>query len=87
MAAEAESVGIAFDFLPFSAITMNPEIVAKQGMLIEEANGPVIAYCESGMRCAVVWAFLQDGKMPFHDILTATAKAGYNLEGLRHVLS
>ena len=87
MAAAAEAAGIGFDFLPFTALTMNPKTVAEQGKLIEQANGPVIAYCESGTRCALVWAFLQAGSMPIDEILKATANAGYNLDGLRKILS
>ena len=87
MADAAKDTGIGFDFLPFTALTINSEIVAKQGKLIENARGPVIAYCGSGTRCALVWAFLQAGIMPMDDILKATASAGYNFEALRNVLT
>lgn len=86
MANAAESAGIAFDFLPLTLQRMNAEIIAKQRLLIEEADGPVLAYCESGTRCAVIWAFLQAGNMASDDILQATANAGYNLEGLHFML-
>ena len=86
MSAAAQAAKIDFYFLPFTALTLKPETVIKQGKLIEESKGPVIAYCESGTRCALIWAFLQAGKMPIDDILEATDNAGYNLEGLRGVL-
>ena len=86
MSTAAQAAMIDFDFLPFTALTLKPETVKKQGKLIEESKGPVIAYCESGTRCALIWAFLQAGKMRIDEILQATNNAGYNLEGLRGIL-
>jgi uncharacterized protein (TIGR01244 family) len=47
------------------------------------AQGPVLAYCASGTRCSVLWSLVKAGSMPTDEILQATAKAGYDLSGLR----
>ena len=65
---------------------MTPENVAKQAALAAKGEGPVLAYCASGTRCTVVWAFGQVGKMTTDEILQTAANAGYDLAGLRPTL-
>ncbi|MBO6865773.1 MAG: TIGR01244 family phosphatase [Thalassococcus sp.] len=84
-AALAEA-GIAYDVLPLTHQTMTPENVAKQAALAAKGEGPVLAYCASGTRCTVVWAFGQVGKMTTDEILQTAANAGYDLAGLRPTL-
>lgn len=78
--------GIAYDVLPLTHQTMTPENVAKQAALANDGEGPVLAYCASGTRCTVVWAFGQVGKMGTDEILQTAAEAGYDLAGLRPTL-
>ena len=61
---------------------INTENIEKQMSLIKKSKRPVLAYCTSGTRCAVIWALGQTGKMPKDEILKATLECGYNLEGL-----
>jgi uncharacterized protein (TIGR01244 family) len=42
-----------------------------------------LAYCASGTRCSVVWAFAQAGRIATDHILDATSRAGYQLAHLR----
>ncbi|MFS4583042.1 TIGR01244 family sulfur transferase [Phaeobacter sp. C3_T13_0] len=84
--AAAEAHGLRFEVLPLTHQTMTPENVAKQQTLIETSEGAVLAYCASGTRCSVVWALSQASVMPIDDILTTTAQAGYQLDGLRPTL-
>ena len=65
---------------------MTPENIARQAELVAAAPGPVLAYCASGTRCSVIWALGQAGQQPVDDILGATARAGYDLSGLRPTL-
>ena len=81
-----KEAGIEFFELPLTHQTMTPENIAKQRALLEEADGPVLAYCASGTRCTVIWALGQAGDMAADDILNAAAEAGYNLEQLRPTL-
>jgi len=43
----------------------------------------VFAYCASGNRCSIVWAFAQAGRIATDTILDATTQAGYQLAHLR----
>ena len=89
-AAEVEkavrAAGMEFAALPLTHQTMTPENVARQADLVESAEGKVLAYCASGTRCSVVWALGQAGARPTDEILAATARAGYMLDGLRPTL-
>ncbi|SFA97405.1 TIGR01244 family protein [Poseidonocella pacifica] len=79
----AEDAGIAFHVLPLTHDSMTPERVEAQMTLIEEADGPVLAYCASGTRCTVIWALGQAGKLSADEILGTAFRAGYQLEALR----
>lgn len=84
--AALDAAGIDFAVLPLTHQTMTPENIARQAELIANAEGAVLAYCASGTRSSVVWALGQAGRMPVDGILEATARAGYDLGGLRPTL-
>ena len=86
MARAAQAAGLAFHDLPLTHQTMTPENVAAQARLIDEAAGPVLAYCASGTRSSVIWSLGQAGRMATDDILRATAQAGYDLSQMRQTL-
>ncbi len=84
--AAARAAGLAFETLELTHQTMTPENVARQRDLIAQSDGPVLAYCATGTRCSVVWALGQADTMSVDDILSTTARAGYDLDGLRPTL-
>lgn len=86
IAKAAEAAGIPFEVLPITHQSMTPENIARQFEIVENAGGPVLAYCASGTRCSVMWALSQAGKQSADAILEQTAKAGYDLSGLRGAL-
>ncbi len=86
MAEAAKQAGITLKFLPLTHQTMTPENIAKQFEIVAEADTPVLAYCASGTRCSVIWALSQAGLQSADAILEQTAKAGYDLSGLRGAL-
>ncbi len=86
MRAAVEAAGLRFETLELTHQTMTPDNVARQKSLIEESEGPVLAYCASGTRCSVVWALGQAGSMSADEILAHTSQAGYDLQGLRGTL-
>lgn len=86
MARAAKDAGVTFEVLPLTHQTMTPDNIAKQFEFVEQAGGPVLAYCASGTRCSVIWALSQAGKQSADAILEQTAKAGYDLSGLRPAL-
>lgn len=83
IAAEAARHGLAFIDNPISPAGLTEENVRLQGTALEEAKGPVFAYCASGRRSSIAWSLSQAGLMSADDIIAATTRAGYQLQDLR----
>lgn len=86
IAAACADHGLDFVTLPVDHASLTPDLVARQREAIEEATGPVFAYCRSGTRCTHVWALGQAGRMPVEEIVAAGGRAGYDLTTLRPAL-
>ncbi|MFP7571112.1 TIGR01244 family sulfur transferase [Marivita sp. S2033] len=81
-----EAAGLRFEVLPITHQTMTPDRIARQSAIVEDSDGPVLAYCASGTRSSVVWALSEAGAMPTDAILDTARRAGYDLSGLRPAL-
>jgi uncharacterized protein (TIGR01244 family) len=75
-----------FAVLPLTHQPKTDENIASQKTLIEDAEGPVLAYCASGTRSTVIWALSQAGSLSADEILATANRAGYALDGLRPTL-
>lgn len=85
--AAAEAAGLAYRALPYAGQTP-PGVVAETALLLEQARGPVLAYCRTGTRSIKAWALAQalSGTKRPDEIIALAAKAGYDLEGARGAL-
>lgn len=83
----AVAAGLSFSVLPLTHQTMTMENATAHKGLIEDAGGPVLAYCASGTRSTIVWALGQRGSMAPDAIISAAADAGYDLSGMRQILT
>lgn len=81
--AAAEAAGLDFVYNPINGSAMTLDNVEEQAEAIDSAEGAVVAYCASGMRSAVMWAFAQAGQLPTDDIIAACEAAGYQMAGMR----
>jgi uncharacterized protein (TIGR01244 family) len=81
MRAAAEVAGLRFVDNQVTHQTMTPERIRTQAEAM--TAGPTLAYCASGTRSSVLWSLAQPETMPVDDIVQATARAGYDLSGLR----
>lgn len=81
--AAVEASGMRFVDNPVIGAAMTLDNVRLQREAIDAAGGPVLAYCASGTRSAVMWALAEAGRQDTDQILAATARAGYPLDGLR----
>ncbi len=79
----AEAAGLAFVLNPVTHQGLDDDMVHLQRQTIDDAGGPVLAYCASGTRSSIVWSLGQAGRMPADAIIAATSRAGYDLGGLR----
>ena len=84
--AAAQAAGLTYYFIPAISGQLTHENVADFGGTIEEAEGPVLAFCRSGTRSATLWAPSQAGKRPADEIIGQTANAGYDLAPMRQFL-
>lgn len=53
---------------------------------IGELEGPILAHCKSGLRCAIVWAAAAARSTPVDDVLATLEQAGQDLDFLRDEL-
>lgn len=83
--AAMREAGLRFEVLPATRDTLG-EIVQPQAAIVAGSAGPVLAYCASGTRSAMIWALGQAGRAPADEVLGTAAKVGYDLEGLRPML-
>ncbi|MDJ0630228.1 MAG: TIGR01244 family sulfur transferase [Rhodobacter sp.] len=83
MRAAAERAGLAYVDNPVVNGAMTMEMVTAQGAAVEQAAGPVLAYCRTGTRSSIVWGLSQAGTRPTDEIVAALKAAGYDLPALR----
>ncbi|MDB6179204.1 TIGR01244 family sulfur transferase [Paracoccus sp. Z330] len=86
MARAAEEAGMTYHYLPFVPGQITPQLIndfaeATAGL------GPVMAYCRSGNRSAVLWALSQAGKRPEGEIMQIAAEAGYDLTPVQPLIA
>lgn len=82
----AAAAGMTYVFIPFVPGEITRDMISAYAQAAG-AGGPVIAYCRSGNRSAVLWALTQARLRPVDDIIAIGAKAGYDLSGLAPMLS
>jgi uncharacterized protein (TIGR01244 family) len=80
MRAAAEAAGLAFILNPVIGGAITMENVTAQGAALEQAKGPVLAYCASGNRSSIVWALSQAGKRPTDELVALPSRYGYQME-------
>lgn len=88
--AEAElswQSGLKYRHLPLDKHELFTDPVVE-GMIkaIGELEGPILAHCKSGLRCAIVWAAAAARSTPVDDVLATLEKAGQDLDFLRDEL-
>lgn len=82
MEAAARAQGLDYMHLPVRGLPDEATVSAFADALAS-AEGPVLAYCRSGMRSTVVWALSESGRgVDAKTIRQAAWQAGYDLSGL-----
>jgi len=79
----AASAGLTFIDNPVGADGIGPETLARQTTALTAGDGPVLAYCRTGTRSALVWAMARAGDLGTDAVLAATAAAGYDFSMYR----
>ena len=84
----AEAAGLVFLDLPFSGPHATPEQVRTFVDLLGGQPGPVVAFCKSGMRSALLWgaASMANGR-PLEEVLQGARSAGQELGGVAELMT
>ena len=87
MRSATEAAGMTFVFNPITHQGLSLDAIKLQKDTIAAAEGATFAYCASGNRSSIVWAFAQAGEMAEDEIISAARAAGYELGGLKPQLT
>ena len=78
--AAARAQGLAFVNMPVVSGQITARNIADFAAALDTVEGPVLAFCRTGTRCANLWALAQAGRADADEILRRAADAGYNLD-------
>ncbi|HEV2568593.1 TIGR01244 family sulfur transferase [Sphingomonas sp.] len=87
IAAAAQTSGLTYTAIPVTHAGFSHAQVEAMCAALEQANGPVLAYCRSGTRSTYLWALARAkiGDSPY--LLAEKAEAaGYDLRPIRPML-
>ena len=80
--AAAAASGLATRYIPVTVGGIDDTDIAAFATAMSELPKPILAFCRSGTRAAMLWALSQAGQRPLPEILKLSSEAGYDLSGL-----
>jgi len=85
--ATAQAAGMDYRAIPIAPGGFTEDQVQAMAAALEQAQGPVLAYCRSGTRSTLLWSLAQalNGR-DAASIAADAAGAGYDVGPIRHVL-
>jgi len=86
MAELAAKHGMEYRFIPVNPMALTMEPVNAFAAAMEELPGPVVAYCASGRRSAMMWALVNAASKSADEIISACAAQGHDLAQMRPML-
>lgn len=86
MAALAEKHGMEYRFIPVNPMAMTLDPIVDFAKAMDDLEGPVVAYCASGRRSAMVWALAKANTKSTDEIISACAAQGHDLNMMRPML-
>ena len=78
-----KEAGMAFDYNPVTMTSFSPELVRRQTDAVLNTNGGVFAYCATGRRCAMLWAFEFAHQRAPEDLIQQAARAGMDIASMK----
>jgi uncharacterized protein (TIGR01244 family) len=87
MEAAAKAAGLGYAAIPITHAGFSEAQVIAMGKALDEATGPVLAFCRSGTRSTLVWALARaraGDNAP--ELAAKAAAAGYDLSPIRALL-
>lgn len=89
MEALLKTYNIDFRYIPITPGEIRRENVIATKKAFDEATGPILAYCRSGMRSTVMWAMVQAAldRMSNLQIIKKSSELGYDLNPIMGALT
>ena len=79
MARHLAAQDVAFRHIPVVIGLITPEQISAFRAALDETDGPVLAYCHSGLRAALLWALARRDTLGDGVVIGLTAKAGFDI--------
>lgn len=79
---QARALGLETHYLPAETGKVTDAQGQEFGALLQTLPQPMLAYCQTGMRSATMWALANVEQLSLPQIMEATAKAGYDMKAL-----
>jgi len=79
----ATDAGIDYLHIPVSSKLITDENVVEFADACNEAKGPILAFCRTGMRSIILWALAETASRDANSIIAKAKAAGYDLSKLR----
>lgn len=81
--AAAKARGLVYHHLPVASAKPSDETIQAFEAIYREAPQPILAFCSSGTRSAVMWAYALAPTHAVDDLLAQCDGCGYQLDKLR----
>ena len=81
--AAAQAAGLETRHIPVSGNAIDQAAVAEFAQALETMPKPVLAYCGSGRRSAILWALSNNGSLTAEERIRTGKRAGFDFEPLR----
>ncbi len=82
----ASEAGLEAVYIPMTPGQLPAELIAATADAFAALPKPILAYCASGTRCAMLWALVNAPKLGVDGVIYATSSWGYDLEQIRPLL-
>ena len=84
--AAAVSAGLEYHHLPVTAMDFPGPDAAQMATLFDDEARPVFAFCRTGTRCTMLWAFNEARHRDLDVILSDALSVGYDLKKYRETM-
>jgi sulfide:quinone oxidoreductase len=81
---QARRLALSYHHIPSGKLDLfSDQVVDASEAAFAAADGPVLAYCRSGTRCAIIWAAVSARSLPVDEVLATLLSAGFDFDFLR----
>ena len=75
----AREAGLAFHHVPVVVGLIEDDQIAAFAKALAAAEGPVLAYCHSGLRAVLMWALAREAELGRDEVVRLAAQAGFEI--------